>query len=81
MSEPVSTTSSTISIVLKVFFFCISCLLVGCYTFVERLAGRLGVFSLYGALSTDVYHCSLFSTGIAVSFGFSIKLSESKLLR
>jgi hypothetical protein len=44
MSEPINTTSSTISIVLNVFFFCISYLLVGHYIPVERLVERLGVF-------------------------------------
>jgi len=64
MSEPINTISSTISIVLKVFFFCISYLLVGCYIFIERLVERLGVFRF----ATFVYHCSLFSTGFAVNF-------------
>ena len=68
MSEPINTTSSTISIVLKVFFFCIFYLLTGHYSSVERLVERLGVFSLRTILSTDVYRCSLFSTGFAVSF-------------
>ena len=68
MSEPINTMSSTISIVLKVFFFCIIYLLLGDYTCVERLAGRLRVFSLYAALSTDAYHCSLFSIGFAVKW-------------
>jgi hypothetical protein len=57
MSEPINTISSTISIVLKVFFFCISYLLIGDYIFVERL----GVFCFvpFCLLVSTIVRCFL----------------------
>ena len=54
--------------VLKVFFFCISYLLTGHYTSVERLVERLGIFrfALFCLLMSTIVRCfppALLSTG------------------
>jgi hypothetical protein len=46
ISEPINTTSKMISIVLKVFFFCIVVFPYWLLTFVEWLPERLGDFCL-----------------------------------